>query len=93
MIRFIDLRGQGIGHRFAFWDTGRDQFYEFCSEQAWDTKAEFIEACEYSIENYHLTDHENGYKRFTNLMPDWADAPAIESESFFHDETQSHEIP
>lgn len=93
MIRFIDLRGQGTGHRFAFWDTRRDLFCKSYDEQAWDAVAEFIEAYEYDIEDYYGDDPEHRLTRFTNLMPDWTDTPATEDELFFRDEAQSHEIP
>jgi hypothetical protein len=37
VIRFVDIRNQGTGRRFAFWDTISDQFLTFSGEQAWDT--------------------------------------------------------
>jgi len=44
MIRFVDLRGQGTGYRFAFWDTTRDSFCTFAGEQAWEARKDFAEA-------------------------------------------------
>lgn len=43
MKRFIDLRGQSTGYRFAFWDTIVDRFEIHDGEQAWDTFTEFAE--------------------------------------------------
>lgn len=46
MIRFIDLRNQGTGKRFAFWSTSGDHFIRIDGEQAWNTVAELKEAWE-----------------------------------------------
>ena len=41
MKRFIDLRGQDTGFRFAWYDTCTDEFERFNGNQAWDDMAEF----------------------------------------------------
>ena len=61
MKRFIDLRNQGTGYRFAFWDTVTDRFEQFGGEQAWDTFDEFADA----HEGFDL-------ERYERLCPDWA---------------------
>src|SRR5262245_51458564 len=42
MIRFVDIRNQGVGARFAFWNTTSDQFLAVCGEQAWNNWEEFL---------------------------------------------------
>lgn len=67
MIRFIDLRGQDINARFAFFDTITDRFVEVFNEHAWNTFAEFKDDC-------HSTPM---VKRCRKLCPPWAfDKPA-----------------
>jgi len=70
MIRFIDLRGQGTGSRFAFYDTVRDHFLELEGEQAWDVFLEFAEVC----------DNANLRQRCKRLCPPWA----FEKEEYPH---------
>lgn len=41
MIRFVDVRGQGLQERFAFWDTVHGVFCTFNTRQAWTSPAEF----------------------------------------------------
>jgi hypothetical protein len=65
MIRFVDIRGQGTGYRFAFWDTIIDKFCEFNSEQAWEDANDFEEA--FNLDRGRFPSIE----RFTNLMPAW----------------------
>lgn len=67
MIRFIDIRGQGTGAQFAFWDTGTNSFIEVNGDYAWSNLAEFVAdvyAC--SRVDDAITD------RFAALCPDWA---------------------
>lgn len=59
MKRFIDLRGQGMGYRFAFWDTVHDRFETHGTNQAWDTLADFREDC------------EGDFIRYQSLCPSW----------------------
>lgn len=65
VIRFIDLREQSIGYRFAFWDTNSDRFCEFDDEHAWDSVEDFTVAFNEKPSSY-------GIQRFINLMPAWA---------------------
>lgn len=62
MIRFVDLRRQGLGERFAFWNTVTDQFVSPKGDQAWSTWAEFEEAWR----------DEANISRFKGLCPSWA---------------------
>ena len=62
MIRFVDIRGQGTGYAFAFWDTVTDRFCEFGGEQAWEGMEDFVESFGVS----------GDVERFVRLMPDWA---------------------
>jgi len=43
MKRFIDVRGQHIGERFAWWDTVADKFESFRGEYAFNTWKDFVE--------------------------------------------------
>ncbi len=61
MKRFIDLRGQEAGYRFAWYDTVRDEFEQHSGEMAWDTFGEFAEA----YQGDDLT-------RYRGLTPAWA---------------------
>lgn len=62
MIRFIDLRGQGTGERFAFWDTVVDNFFSFNGESAWTNWRELQRD---APERLHL--------RLRNICPAWVD--------------------
>lgn len=66
MKRFIDLRGQYTGYRFAWWDTVRDEFESFSGDQAWDTWGEFVEVCS-----------PEAQERYKRLCPMWAFEPRI----------------
>jgi len=44
MIRFIDIRGQGTGCRFAFWDTVTDSFVNLDGDFAWNTWEELFDS-------------------------------------------------
>ena len=76
MIRFVDIRTQNTGYRFAFWDTTRDKFCEFGGDQAWESAADFINS--FYLAKAELTDtkHEFSIERFLSLMPNWATTPA-----------------
>lgn len=62
MIRFIDIRDQGTGYRFSFWDTVRDEYIGTSNEYAWDTWEEFREL--------NLFDSQK-YERCKRLCPEW----------------------
>ncbi|HEY8877778.1 MAG TPA: hypothetical protein VIN03_09465 [Roseateles sp.] len=81
MIRFVDIRGQDIGHRFAFWDTIRQEFCTFSGCQAWDDADDF--ARDYRS---HGQEFFGGLERFTGLMPAWASQPATDAELMSPDE-------
>jgi len=60
MKRFIDIRGQGTGHCFAWWDTVLDRFEEHSGSWAWNTWGEFVE------------DYEGDeLARYSVLCPPW----------------------
>ena len=61
MKRFVDLRGQGTGMRFAWWDTCVDNFEDHKTSMAWSTWASFEE----DYEGRQL-------ERYRGLCPDWA---------------------
>ena len=69
MKRFIDLREQGTGYRFAWFDTTTDTFETFDGEQVWDTWREFIEVC-----------NKNKLMRYRNLVPGWVFREATREE-------------
>lgn len=75
MIRFIDLRGQGTGYRFAFWDTITDQFFQFSGEEAWDSADDFCRNFTGRSSSYSDTMTEDSIERFLGLMPGWAFGP------------------
>lgn len=61
MIRFIDIRGQDTGYRFAFWDTVTDKFICIADQYAWDSWDEFAEIAEGNVD----------LRRFGALCPKW----------------------
>jgi hypothetical protein len=61
MIRFVDIRGQGTGHRFAFWNTVTDAFICIDTEYAWDSWDEFATVAEGNVD----------VRRFGTLCPKW----------------------
>lgn len=60
MKQFIDLRGQGTGGRFAFYDTNSDMFETFGGEQVFESFDEFVD----------LYDGKE-LSRYEALMPEW----------------------
>ncbi len=67
MKRFIDLRGQGTGDRFAFFDTVTDRFEVHDDEMSWATWDEFTQAY-----------GGNELQRYRTLCPAWAFEPEPE---------------
>jgi len=65
MIRFIDLRYQGTGYRFTFWNTAVDRFFYLDGSQAWNTWDEF------ESEAAELGERPDQIQRCKNLCPDW----------------------
>ena len=65
MIKFVDLRSQAVGYRFAWFNTFNDHFEEFDTSQAWDTWDEFAD-------DYVHTDRvtTDGLSRYRALCPE-----------------------
>ena len=80
MIRFVDIRAQGTGYRFAFWDTTRDNFCEFSGEQAWKSATDFAESFNLAGGKFADMVSVSGIGRFTGLMPDWTATPMGEDD-------------
>jgi hypothetical protein len=74
MIRFIDIRNQGTGNRFAFYNTVNGRFVEAGGEMAWESLEEFRLDC----------DDENIFKRCSNVCADWVnDGEKDDIEGFY----------
>jgi hypothetical protein len=69
MKRFVDLRDQDIGWRFAWWDTCVDRFETHSGFQAWDTWDDFVESFEGSPDQL---------ERYKGLTSPWAFEPIPE---------------
>lgn len=65
MIRFVDIRNQGIGSRFAFWDTIESCFLKIGGDFAWDNWKDFILFTSNDL-------NPEQYERFKSLCPEWA---------------------
>jgi hypothetical protein len=61
MIRFVDVRDQGLCHRFSFWDTVKDSYIEINSEVAWNNWDDFLE----------IAKNNDMILRFKGLCPEW----------------------
>ena len=61
MIRFIDIRNQGTGSRFAFWSTVTDQFLEIAGEMAWESLDDLAEIVTPDVD----------FDRLKALCPGW----------------------
>lgn len=72
MILFIDLRSQGTGHRFAFFNTVSDVFCDFYGDQAWSDKDEFVRSFNLYVTNC-IAGKNYSIDRFLRLMPPWAE--------------------
>lgn len=60
MKRFVDVRGQHIGERFAWWDTCQDKFESFRGEYAFETWSDFVAVYD-----------GNDIDRYRGLCPSW----------------------
>ena len=67
MIRFIDLRDEGTGNNFAFFDTVKNRFLEFGGVAAWEDFADFKDGCSYEFEE----DQNKIVERCIRLCPPW----------------------
>ena len=65
MIRFIDIRNQGTGERFAFWSTITDTFHDFEQNYAWSNWEEFLADAAPVCSKEKIN-------RFKRLCPEWA---------------------
>lgn len=88
MIRFVDLRYQGVGARFAFWDTVRDRFEIWLGFQAWDTWAAFESDCILGFPREGES-AETALARRRTLCPPWVFEPATDAELGFRDGDES----
>lgn len=60
MIRFVDISNQGIGNRFAFYDTITDRFQDFNGEMAWN-----------NFEDFRSNFGNGAINRYERLCPNW----------------------
>jgi hypothetical protein len=76
VIRFVDLRHQGTGNRFAFFDTGADVFFELDGNHAFQDWEGFLR-------RYHAAPFGNDKKllgRLEGLCPEWVYQKPTEDE-------------
>ena len=73
MIRFVDLRGQGIGRIFTFWDTSIDKIIEYNDNSHWNNweefKNDFIK--HFGAEAQLTIEGTKRLQRFKSLCPSW----------------------
>ena len=81
MIRFVDIRGNATGYLFAFWDTTRDRFCEFASDQAWQDMNDFSESFGLAGGRFADAVRVSGIERFYALMPEWTAIPMTDDET------------
>lgn len=73
MIRFVDLRGQDVDGRFAFFDTVSSVFVDAVGDGegvVWDTWQEF----EASVKDRWSSEY---VERFQGLTPEWTRTPRV----------------
>lgn len=86
MIRFVDVRYQGLQARFAFWDTVTSRFFTYFDAQAFDRWEDFAEA-------FAATPHGQNHDllaRHRNLCPPWVFNPPTDEELDFPEERFSN---
>ena len=66
MIRFIDIRNQGTGYRFAFWDTVTNSFLMFDGDQGFENRDDFEDAW------LNSNKKALNLNRLKSLCPKWA---------------------
>lgn len=72
MIRFIDLRGQSTGGRFAFFDTITDRFVDIDGAQVWASRQDLEDTFDETVPDYQKN-------RLRGFLPAWAsDEPTNE---------------
>jgi hypothetical protein len=70
MKRFIDLRGQDTGYRFAWWDTIVNEFESWATDRAWNTWADFAESAAIACGGADRVDADD-LDRYRRLCPAW----------------------
>lgn len=90
MIRFVDVRGQGLDYRFSFWDTINGTFVSFSGSVAWDSfedfKSHFETASEAEKSGWELA-------RFERLCPAWVhDGKEDSLDDFWMDKDVDEEL-
>ncbi len=71
MIRFVDLRGQGIvGGRFAFFNTTTDRFLSMGGDQVWLAWSEVVMDARFDVSCGTMAPEM--LDRLRLLCPDWA---------------------
>jgi hypothetical protein len=78
MLRFVDLRGQGLGGRFAYFDTVTSSFHDFDGEQTFSTWAEFEEWYMLDTTEAERLNEFTSLDRFRGVTPRWAFEPVPE---------------
>ena len=70
MIKCIDLRGQGTGWNFGFFNTERNQFVEIYGKSAWNTFSDLADDLR-SQAYIHYYDPGDSVRQYFRLCPDW----------------------
>ena len=63
MIRFVDIRNQGTGYRFTFWNTVINQFVKIGTVFAWENWNDFL--------SYVGSLDSEEMDRYKSLCPEW----------------------
>ena len=80
MLRFVDLRWQGICARFAFYNTVVDKFVNIGGTETWETFNEFVD----DLVEYEQSETSGLYINqsidiFSELCPAWVNNDPTES--------------
>lgn len=75
MIRFVDVRGQGLRARFSFWTTVIDRFLSYSGNQAWSTWEDF--RADFTAST-NATPQQ--LQRYRSLCPAWVFDPPTDAE-------------
>lgn len=65
MIRFMDIRKNGVNFRFSFFDTETNRYIDLCDNQVWNTFAEFRQ-------DFFCGKTNIDFRDFYNITPPWA---------------------
>ncbi|MEJ6003741.1 hypothetical protein [Paucibacter soli] len=77
MIRFVDLRGQKTGSRFAFFDTVSASFLKLGEAQCWDDLADLMVSTKHGCATCGIP-----IEQLVALLPEWAKSPGQDVDSF-----------